>query len=138
MIRRPPRSTRTDTLFPYTTLFRSRLAAADRGAVGVADARVGIAAGGLAGECEVDRAVRVQRPRVPAVEFAQVGGHQRGVGQAGCRIVLGEPGDRAGLGHGRFEAFLAQVRGTGAALALAEVHGDADAADRKSTRLNSS
>src|SRR3546814_10268974 len=25
MIRRPPRSTRTDTLFPYTTLFRSSL-----------------------------------------------------------------------------------------------------------------
>src|SRR3546814_20447750 len=25
MIRRPPRSTRTDTLFPYTTLFRSHL-----------------------------------------------------------------------------------------------------------------
>src|SRR3546814_21086909 len=34
MIRRPPRSTRTDTLFPYTTLFRStayeRKRAADR------------------------------------------------------------------------------------------------------------
>src|SRR3546814_14550167 len=30
MIRRPPRSTRTDTLFPYTTLFRS-LAANPRG-----------------------------------------------------------------------------------------------------------
>src|SRR3546814_12204554 len=28
MIRRPPRSTRTDTLFPYTTLFRSRRAGA--------------------------------------------------------------------------------------------------------------
>src|SRR3546814_1828275 len=27
MIRRPPRSTRTDTLFPYTTLFRSLLGA---------------------------------------------------------------------------------------------------------------
>src|SRR3546814_20100547 len=26
MIRRPPRTTRTDTLFPYTTLFRSKLA----------------------------------------------------------------------------------------------------------------
>src|SRR3546814_13323149 len=26
MLRRPPRSTRTDTLFPYTTLFRSSLA----------------------------------------------------------------------------------------------------------------
>src|SRR3546814_12196110 len=31
MIRRPPRSTRTDTLFPYTTLFRSaELCGADR------------------------------------------------------------------------------------------------------------
>src|SRR3546814_10815577 len=28
MIRRPPRSTRTDTLFPYTTLFRSNRGAA--------------------------------------------------------------------------------------------------------------
>src|SRR3546814_2444384 len=28
MIRRPPRSTRTDTLFPYTTLFRSAAEAA--------------------------------------------------------------------------------------------------------------
>src|SRR3546814_8741226 len=28
MIRRPPRSTRTDTLFPYTTLFRSTAALA--------------------------------------------------------------------------------------------------------------
>src|SRR3546814_2833987 len=38
MIRRPPRSTRTDTLFPYTTLFRSvdegrRLAPAARAAI---------------------------------------------------------------------------------------------------------
>src|SRR3546814_11898023 len=30
MIRRPPRSTRTDTLFPYTTLVRSRNAAATK------------------------------------------------------------------------------------------------------------
>src|SRR3546814_3122934 len=29
MIRRPPRSTRTDTLFPYTTLFRSHRAVDD-------------------------------------------------------------------------------------------------------------
>src|SRR3546814_11770132 len=33
MIRRPPRSTRTDTLFPYTTLFRS-LRRDDRGSQG--------------------------------------------------------------------------------------------------------
>src|SRR3546814_14056197 len=31
MIRRPPRSTRTDTLFPYSTLFRSRDRAVARG-----------------------------------------------------------------------------------------------------------
>src|SRR3546814_13523812 len=30
MIRRPPRSTRTDTLFPYTTLFRSSCRSAGR------------------------------------------------------------------------------------------------------------
>src|SRR3546814_3313261 len=36
MIRRPPRSTRTDTLFPYTTLFRSLHARR-----GLADARGG-------------------------------------------------------------------------------------------------
>src|SRR3546814_17739410 len=37
MIRRPPRSTRTDTLFPYTTLFRSHPLIARRNfAVGTA------------------------------------------------------------------------------------------------------
>src|SRR3546814_2216472 len=49
MIRRPPKSTRTDTLFPYTTLFRSRLrrrahgcrstAGAERDHVAVAEGR---------------------------------------------------------------------------------------------------
>src|SRR3546814_16695359 len=34
MIRRPPRSTRTDTLFPYTTLFRSVHVGLDRGVQG--------------------------------------------------------------------------------------------------------
>src|SRR3546814_9381155 len=43
MIRRPPRSTRTDTLFPYTTLFRSLRQAARQmrqreRVVGIADA----------------------------------------------------------------------------------------------------
>src|SRR3546814_3283082 len=52
MIRRPPRSTRTATLFPYTTLFRSRRqrrhAGANRGAVG--DHRAGTALGQPAAE----------------------------------------------------------------------------------------
>src|SRR3546814_15121123 len=47
MIRRPPRSTRTDTLFPYTTLFRSplllrrRLPRRDRGRFPVSDGLAG-------------------------------------------------------------------------------------------------
>src|SRR3546814_4170150 len=36
MIRRPPRSTRTDTLFPYTTLFRSAVVKMSIGCLGVA------------------------------------------------------------------------------------------------------
>src|SRR3546814_7398289 len=35
MIRRPPRSTRTDTLFPYTTLFRSGLRRQARASQGI-------------------------------------------------------------------------------------------------------
>src|SRR3546814_7841328 len=37
MIRRPPRSTRTDTLFPYTTLFRSSVPGARAVATHLAD-----------------------------------------------------------------------------------------------------
>src|SRR3546814_20789409 len=36
MIRLPPRSTRTDTLFPYTTLFRSARLRCDRAGLGLA------------------------------------------------------------------------------------------------------
>src|SRR3546814_19350999 len=39
MIRRPPRSTRTDTLFPYTTLFRSNIRVVrERASVAMIDA----------------------------------------------------------------------------------------------------
>src|SRR3546814_16817858 len=47
MIRRPPRSTRTDTLFPYTTLFRSAAAAPLAGTAGT----------GLHGRASARRAV---------------------------------------------------------------------------------
>src|SRR3546814_16361023 len=60
MIRRPPRSTRTDTLVPYTTLFRSHHGEhaldADLLAIGQAagkgDARRGGGDGGKAGLCD--------------------------------------------------------------------------------------
>src|SRR3546814_14724496 len=48
MIRRPPRSTRTDTLFPYTTLFRSRPDPARRCR----------GAAGLPGQCGNDHLLR--------------------------------------------------------------------------------
>src|SRR3546814_18816796 len=58
MIRRPPRSTRTDTLFPYTTLFRSPLAT---GAVGRRSGAVGYLPDRLpavAGDVDAQRADR--------------------------------------------------------------------------------
>src|SRR3546814_15388272 len=58
MIRRPPRSTRTDTLFPYTTLFRSRrLKAARLRAAREREERVAAALDKLA-ELEAERARR--------------------------------------------------------------------------------
>src|SRR3546814_3477339 len=41
MLRRPPRSTRTDTLFPYTTLFRSLQVEAAQADHGIARGRSG-------------------------------------------------------------------------------------------------
>src|SRR3546814_15434916 len=49
MIRRPPRSTRTDTLFPYTTLFRSGRDERQRARIGQVDQRrLGRLFGGVA------------------------------------------------------------------------------------------
>src|SRR3546814_12451841 len=41
IIQRPPRSTRTDTLFPYTTLFRSDRHGPRRSRTGIADSSTG-------------------------------------------------------------------------------------------------
>src|SRR3546814_16164958 len=48
MIRRPPRSTRTDTLFPYTTLFRSEATAVQ------ASGRISPADSGLWNDAQVE------------------------------------------------------------------------------------
>src|SRR3546814_9833172 len=50
MIRRPPRSTRTDTLFPYTTLFRSTLYASNGFAGTYALSRHSVSVSVIAGE----------------------------------------------------------------------------------------
>src|SRR3546814_6368395 len=61
MIRRPPRSTRTDTLFPYTTLFRSRAfddaVASLRREAAVMDVHLLAARSRLLGERQVDLAL---------------------------------------------------------------------------------
>src|SRR3546814_16441580 len=71
MIRRPPVSTRTDTLFPYTTLFRSR---GDRGgadpvthrrAAGFANAGDGAGARCRARRLRARHVVGPQRPGAP-------------------------------------------------------------------------
>src|SRR3546814_16816033 len=72
MVRRPPRSTRSDTLFPYTTLFRSGDAAGavgdeqvlggDGGAVGGAQDCGEVAGAGELAQPEVQRAGQVGGP----------------------------------------------------------------------------
>src|SRR3546814_6110181 len=64
MIRRPPRSTRTDTLFPYTTLFRSVRR------VRPADARIGDARGS-GGDGQGDDAAGDRPERQDAVVAAR-------------------------------------------------------------------
>src|SRR3546814_9518254 len=60
MIRRPPRSTRTDTLLPYTTLFRSGF-----GIDGDIDEEAGLLAARLAFLHQFDDAARRGAPRLP-------------------------------------------------------------------------
>src|SRR3546814_13658560 len=80
MVRRPPRSTRTDTLFPYTTLFRSgkrgwpvRASVSSFIRQGKGEARVGEAASplraGSVGGLETDPQARTERPADVALLF---------------------------------------------------------------------
>src|SRR3546814_5624190 len=80
MIRRPPRSTRTDTLFPYTTLFRSVDAAVDDRRVVHRPRRV------LVGALPGDLADEAERARAPQV------GHDGGEPEQPPR----DAGDRSG------------------------------------------
>src|SRR3546814_11335567 len=65
MIQRPPRSTRTDPLFPYTSLFRSRSqrARSDRCAESAPGARLRVPCTGTGPPAQLDRRARVP-PRI--------------------------------------------------------------------------
>src|SRR3546814_20708856 len=115
MIRRPPRSTRTDTLFPYTTLFRSFTRqlldlAGDDGKAGTM----------LAGARGFD-------PRVDGQKVGLLGDHGDGGDDLADRLgLLGKPqpvlGHELGLlldgahrldrGFDRLAAFLPRLRGS--------------------------
>src|SRR3546814_2079192 len=128
MIRRPPRSTRTDTLFPYTTLFRSDAAHRAFEQFGV----------------EAETHFRHLPALVLAEQFAGAADFQvvGGQGEAGAELV--HRGDRVQpLARVRTDQTLvrdhqvgvsAMVRAPDAPAQLVQLR---QAEDRTSTRLNS-
>src|SRR3546814_3006994 len=109
MIRQPPRSTRTDTLFPYTTLFRSADRAVDET---------------LAGEDDGNGDMAVERQLAPLVDRLALGGKDD------VAVEDQPPGANAldDLWHTRREPHEIAIF----------LHQRVGNADRKSTRLNSS
>src|SRR3546814_2538350 len=106
MIRRPPRSTRTDTLFPYTTLFRSILVGDAEAAGEARHHGVGLAAGHHAGREDI--AVLVHHAL--AVAFQKAAAAEPLVEEIDkTRIVLREPSvvdlERAALEPHRLHGF---------------------------------
>src|SRR3546814_17474945 len=93
-IRRPPRSTRTDTLFPYTTLFRS-----DRHRRGLAGdrlrlsrpTRAGLGAAAAVGGADLHRRLRLSRPAAPARPDPGPGARSTGIRQPACFPAAGHP-----------------------------------------------
>src|SRR3546814_2849832 len=108
MIRRPPRSTRTDTLFPYTTLFRSAGAPAPLHRRRAHHLRQGLAEG-----------EELTLPWLPAREGEDGKAGQEAPERA-ADAEEGEAGGRDEEGHYGGEPVLGRRQ------------------DRKSTRLNSS
>src|SRR3546814_21125776 len=83
MIRRPPRSTRTDTLFPYTTLFRSNhwlihmcapaMLAAGEGSITIISSIGGLKGSSILGAYAISKAADMQMARNLADEFGPQG-----------------------------------------------------------------
>src|SRR3546814_18419833 len=99
MIRRPPRSTRTDTLFPYTTLFRSQMVGSfaeferamirERTSAGLAQAR----AEGRIGGRRTQIGDKPRRETAEAVTYGRKSGAERArlyaVSDPPGRIIVG-------------------------------------------------
>src|SRR3546814_3339239 len=104
MIRRPPRSTRTDTLFPYTTLFRSVWKNDPPSVVDGGGAPFGHRA----------RRCAPQACRAPASTLDRYAGGKRQrlyAGQGGDARSLQRPADRCGrTGEGRSEEHTSELQ----------------------------
>src|SRR3546814_9006327 len=111
MIRRPPRSTRTDTLFPYTPLFRSRPFLIVGGIAAREQQRVARAVRHLEA---IGYALQHRRARLRTARFDEA--------QVACRDLAVER--EVHLAHPAPDAPFAELF--------------AEGRDRKSTRLNSS
>src|SRR3546814_9110139 len=157
MIRLPPRSTRTDTLFPYTTLFRS---GDDRAGAGCKQNRVGERGGGLSpcclcgGEARLPRrdvflaeafgGLRMRGPgrldtgggliarSARGIDRLLTGGSRREQLALPIKITLRVPGDGQGLIEG-----LLRLRNLLRPQPAAQFVEVCLCGDRKSTRLNS-
>src|SRR3546814_12061588 len=103
MIRRPPRSTRTDTLFPYTTLFRSDAGNAARdggGEIGidrglVVDGAMRLDMGDLATAGGGNAGQRADLVSHQRFDFPVAHGHRPAaealqIGRASCRERVGQ------------------------------------------------
>src|SRR3546814_9939335 len=130
MIRRPPRSTRTDTLFPYTTLFRS----IGRHHHGVPGKTVIKAL--LVVDCEA-RGLLVMEWAARLPLAAGAGDLHRAADQRGKRRARAQLVEELGREHRLFRPALADVVPAFRAGADEDDGRNANA-DRKSTRLNSS
>src|SRR3546814_17270839 len=102
MIRRPPRSTRTDTLFPYTTLFRSARPWRRQPALGADGA---------------DALRRRRRSRAVSHDALSRKGFRRMTDVAGKTAFI--TGGASGLGFATAKALVA----TGASVILPPIHG---------------
>src|SRR3546814_18733459 len=103
MVLRPPSSTRTDTLFPYTTLFRSDVDAgllqaacqAERGRSTELAEHTGDRSGGALGGDDLEHVLEGQRLEVEPVRGVVVGGDRLRVAVDHDRFVAGSKIGRA-------------------------------------------
>src|SRR3546814_1847459 len=127
MIRRPPRSTRTDTFFPYTTRFRSIDGLRRHRPFGLVDRLADLAelpavVERIGSEDVAEIVIRLGPQAAPVAPLVRIADLGRERGPLGERFLLGLVAHPAELFDARLQRG-AQI---------------ADQLDRKSTRLNSS